>query len=145
MNKEKYAEEFLKCMIEWEREGSFVRENIMEISRGEFAVLIYLKEKNDGVSAINLSQEFQINSSRVTAILNSLSKKELIERKNDPSDKRKIKVYITEKGKLSAERIKNIITHNVFHLVDQLEEDEAIQFIHVMKKMTEIVKHIDKQ
>ena len=101
MDYRKYARELIGYMIENEQAFKFCHRDISEIARGECAVLIYLMD-GDGVNASEISQRFDINTSRVAAVLNTLSKKGYIQRIVDPLDKRKIKVFITDKGKAFA-------------------------------------------
>ena len=70
-----------------------------DMSQGEMAVLCYLLFSHNGASAGELTGEFQVRSSRTAAILNSLERKGYAVRSSDPEDRRKVRVYITEKGK----------------------------------------------
>lgn len=74
MDYRKYARELIGYMIENEQAFKFCHRDISEIARGECAVLIYLMD-GDGVNASEISQRFDINTSRVAAVLNTLSKK----------------------------------------------------------------------
>jgi len=53
---------------------------------------------HDGLSQIELSQRIGIEKASSTAVLNSLEEKELIQRKRNSEDKRKINVFLTIKG-----------------------------------------------
>ena len=86
MDYRKYARELIGYMIEnVNRQFKFCHRDISEIARGECAVLIYLMD-GDGVNASEISQRFDINTSRVAAVLNTLSKKRLY-----PKDSRSIR------------------------------------------------------
>ncbi|UTY40340.1 MarR family transcriptional regulator [Allocoprobacillus halotolerans] len=80
MDYQKYARELIGYMIENEQSFKFCHGDISEIARGEGAVLIYLMG-GDGVCASEISQRFDINTSRVAAVLNTLSKKGFIKEK----------------------------------------------------------------
>lgn len=69
---EEYVKELMKCMIKNEK---IINQNVTDIARGEMATLVYLIEEKDGAYASDISEQFQINTSRVAAILNSLSRK----------------------------------------------------------------------
>ena len=88
MDYQKYAKELLDYLIIGERIGYIIQGNISEIAKGELAVLIYLIDENNGSNARNISQRFDINTSRVAAILNNLSKKGFIERRIYTNTKR---------------------------------------------------------
>lgn len=138
MDYQKYAKELLDYLIIGERIGYIIQGNISEIAKGELAVLIYLIDENNGANARNISQRFDINTSRVAAILNTLSKKGYIERKSDASDKRKICVYITEKGRKYAEERRQCILEHVCHMLEELGEEDAKEHIRIMKKISNL-------
>jgi len=79
MDYQKCARELIGYMIENEQLFKFCHGDVSEIAKGEGAVLLYLMD-NDGVNASEISQRFDINTSRVAAVLNALSKKGFIER-----------------------------------------------------------------
>lgn len=147
MDYQEWARELLNYLIIGERIGHIIQGNIAEIAKGELAVLIYLLDENDGASASEISQRFDINTSRVAAILNALSKKEYIERKSDPCDKRRIHVYITSKGRQYGEERRKDILEHVRRMLEQLGEEDAREHIRIMKKISNIsqnfIKHID--
>jgi len=136
------AKELLNYLIIGERIGHIIQGNIAEIAKGELAVIIYLLDENNGASAREISQRFHINTSRVAAILNGLSKKGFIKRKEDPIDRRKIHVYITEKGKEYGETRRQDILNHVCELLIQLGENDAQEHIRIMKKISHICQRI---
>lgn len=142
MDYQECAKELLDYLIIGERMGHIIQGNIAEIAKGELAVLIYLLDENDGTSATEISQRFDINTSRVAAILNALSKKGYIERKNDSSDKRKIHVYITEKGKQYSEERREDILNHVCQMLEQLGEEDAKEHIRIMKRISNMFKKV---
>ena len=56
-------------------------------------------EKNDPVYPSDLSDKLNLSKSYITAVLNSLEKKELIVRTLDTADRRRLPVLITDKGR----------------------------------------------
>lgn len=141
MNYQKYARELIGYMIENEQSFKFCHGDISEIARGEGAVLIYLMG-GDGVCASEISQRFDINTSRVAAVLNTLSKKGFIKREEDPLDKRKIRVFITDKGKAFAcERKKEIESYFVT-LLEHLGEEDTKEYLRLSGKINQIIKDL---
>lgn len=138
MDYSKSAEELLKYLIINERLRYLIQGNIAEIAKGELAVLMYLIEEKNGASAIDISHKFRINTSRVAAILNGLSKKGYIERKSDPQDKRKIQVYFTEEGNEFAQNKRKDILEHVTKMLEILGEKDAKEHIRLMKKIADI-------
>lgn len=146
MDYQECAKELLNYLIIGERIGHIIQGNITEIAKGELAVLVYLLDENDGASASEISQRFDVNTSRVAAILNALSKKKYIERKGDPIDKRKIHVYITPQGRQYGEERRKDILEHVCGMLEQLGEEDAREHIRIMKKISNIfLEHISSK
>lgn len=139
MDYSKGAEELLKYLIESERNGYIIQGNISEIAKGEIAVINFLRVEGDGVTPARISQEFNINTSRVAAILNSLSKKGYIERKANPNDKRKTNVYITDQGREYGKCKRDDILEKLSRTLELLGDDDAKEYIRIMGKIKNII------
>lgn len=144
MSNREEAKELLNYLIIGERIGHIIQGNVAEIAKGELAVLIYLIDEKDGASAIEISQRFQINTSRVAAILKTLSKKGYIERKSDPKDKRKIQVYITDKGKQYGQQRREDILNHIDQMLEMLGEEDAKEHLRIMKRIAYIYQSSSK-
>lgn len=141
MDYQKYARELIGYMIENEQSFKFCHGDISEIARGEGAVLIYLMG-GDGVCASEISQRFDINTSRVAAVLNTLSKKGFIKREEDPLDKRKIRVFITDKGKAFAYERKKEIESYFVTLLEHLGDEDTKEYLRLSGKINQIIKDL---
>lgn len=133
------AKELLSYLIINERIGHLIQGNILEIAKGEMAVLIYLIDEKNGANALDISQRFRVNTSRVAAILNSLSKKNYIERKPDPLDKRKIQVFITSKGRQFGEEKREYVLTCIERMLELLGEEDTREYLRIMKKISTIL------
>lgn len=143
MNYQESAQELLSVMMRCEHGGRLIPASLSEFARGELAVLVYLTEGNNGVSAFEISRRFQINTSRVAAILNSLCKKGYVIRKTHPQDKRKICVYYTEEGRSVAENRRREILDNISGFLMRLGEADAREHIRIMKRISELVQSME--
>ena len=72
---------------------------MQKISQGEMAMLGFLTYEKSETNPKELSERFNLSTARVANTLNSLERKEYIKRVHDSFDRRKVMVYITEKGK----------------------------------------------
>lgn len=138
MDYQEYAKEMVKYMLMNEQKGRKIQGKISEFAKGEEAVLYYLSHEKDGASARELSLYFQINTSRVAAILNSLCKKGYVERKHDDFDKRKIHVFITDEGRNYAKKQYNDVVNRVQLLLEQLGEEDTKEHLRIVKKISDI-------
>ena len=131
------ANKLLDYIFITERNRQHILSMVSQISKGEVAVLIYLSDIKDGAYASELSTYLDINTSRVAAILNSLCKKGYIKRVYDTHDRRKVHVYLTDEGKTFTNQKRELITTHVVEILEYLGEDDANEYIRIMKKMSE--------
>jgi len=106
-------------------------------SKGELMVIGYLAhEKNEEQPSI-LAEECNVSTARIACILNSLEKKNLITRKTEASDARKIKVCLTDKG-LSLTKIKDKqIFSDMKEMLEFLGEEDATNHVRILKRISE--------
>ena len=140
MDYHKYAKELSGCMVENQQNFKFCHHDVSEIARGEGAVLIYLMDGHEGANASEISQQFDINSSRVAAVLNALSKKGYIQRVVDAQDKRKIKVFITEQGRVFAQQRREEIEDYFQKMLEILGEEDTKEYLRLCCKVNQIFK-----
>lgn len=56
-----------------------------------------------GTSVKDIATRIQLDSPAITGLIDRLVKEDLVERKEDPEDRRSLKIYLTEKGQELAE------------------------------------------
>ncbi|MGI5979037.1 MAG: MarR family winged helix-turn-helix transcriptional regulator [Oscillospiraceae bacterium] len=145
MDYEKYAAELLDYRIAGDRGCRLLQNNISEVSRGELPVLLYLVEEKDGACAGEISENFGVNTSRVASILNSLCKKGYVVRVPHPTDRRKIQVFVTEKGRSFATERRSEAVRHLSELLRLLGEEDALEHVRIMKRVAELSEHIAEQ
>ena len=69
-----------------------------DINRSEYILLDVLKETGNSLRPSDLKIWLHLAKHTITMIINSLEKKELVERKIDGSDRRSIQVSLTSRG-----------------------------------------------
>lgn len=84
------------------------------ISMAHFLLNIDSKE---GSYATDIAPHLGMESTSLSRIILSLEEKKLIQRSPDKKDKRRIKIVLTAKGKISKKHAKNIV-HNFNQLVE---------------------------
>ena len=113
--------------------------SIAEMLEGEHAVLSYiLKEKQD-VTPTNISLKLGITKSRVTAILNSLHEKELVLLKRKSDDRRKIIVWLTEKGEEAIVSKLIVVDNKILKLIEELGVEKSITLIEILNDINQII------
>ncbi len=117
--------------------NSKMNRTVLDSIRGEYGVLRYLVFVEDGVKAGTLTEHMHVVPGRMTDILKSLEYKGLIVRQREESDKRIVKVFITEQGRREAEAKREEIHREYQGLIQRLGEQETIEFIRLLKIVLE--------
>jgi len=93
------------------------------ITPEQWAILFKLWEK-DGQYQKQLGDSLLKDKPNITRILDLLQKRGLIERINDTADRRKFKIYLTEKGKIIIQEIIPIVNKLKESLYKNLSSEE---------------------
>lgn len=112
-----------------------INRTVQDSVRGEFGVLRYLMYVEDKVSAGVLTEQLHVVPGRMTDILNSLESKGFIIRHKDESDKRRVKVCITEEGRAEAQEKRSQITREyqgMFQILGKEDTEELIRLLKVV-------------
>lgn len=117
--------------------NSKMNRTVLDSIRGEYGVLRYLLYVEDGVKAGTLTESMHVVPGRMTDILKSLEYKGFIVRKRQESDKRIVKVFITEQGRREAEEKRQQIHREYQGLIKKLGEKDALEFIRLLKIVLE--------
>ncbi|CAK1243570.1 DNA-binding transcriptional regulator [Fructobacillus tropaeoli] len=102
----------------------------------QMAVIDYLSSTVDEVTQKNIENEFQIQGSSVTIMIDRLERKDLVQRTKSLKDKRVNEIKLTKKGKNISKLVKNYIQNHDQHILSQFssEENRAIlNFLHSFK------------
>ncbi len=106
-----------------------------EKMRGAPMILHYIKTHDGAVSPSEISRQMGTSTARITAVLGNLEKKGLIVRSMDESDRRKIRITLTEKGQQHVQKMEQDIVAAVQNLVEYLGEEDARSAIHLMERL----------
>lgn len=111
-----------------------------DITTDQFSTLQYIF-KNEPCTSTQIAHTFGIGKSAVTAQINRLFNKDLIERIRDENDRRNVYLHVTNKGvdlvKLTEKELFNIIGAKLAHF----EETEIISFIHSLEKLAKMMEN----
>lgn len=131
------AEELLQVVSHNEEAIRLVLNNLTDLFHGELGALTYLLNQHDSANAKDLSQKLRINTSRVAAILNSLEKKGYIERRQDPRDKRMVRVLLTEAGIRYAEKRREEVIDLAAGTLAYLGEEDTREWLRIVGRLRE--------
>jgi len=102
---------------------------------GEEGLLHYLAYKKNGVSSGFLKEQLEVGSGRMSDILKRLEEKELILRRDDPKDSRKVIVYITEQGREHAVYANERLRVWYRKLQEYLGERDSKELVRILKRL----------
>lgn len=140
MNYNKKAEEIFETLT---KRKKYIGELSSNISQGESGVLLYLLNAKSNVSQSELSENLGVTMPRIVAVINTLQKKELIEKNVDSTDKRKSIISITNKGKDNIIKKKKDAIKFIENVIKELDEQEIEQYIAISKKIERISNKIE--
>ena len=121
------------------------QEGISAAMRGEMAVLRLLRREEKPLPAGEISRTLSMTTSRIAAVLGSLEKKEMILRKADQADKRRVLVELTDKGCSFHAQKKEEAYRYMQQLLFRLGEDDAREYVRLMKRIFEILPELVPQ
>lgn len=117
-------------------------ENLSELSLQYFALLrqisakyeltlsqtlILLSTPFDGITISELSVKLGIDISTMTRNIQRIEKKKLLERNQNPNDKRSIKIELSKRGSTLAESINLEISNNIQKVINQYDLNTSDQ------------------
>lgn len=113
------------------------RENIEVLNsiRGEYGVLNYLCDREDGVSAGELGKALHVVPGRMADILKSLEQKGMITRLHNAKDRRVVNAIITDEGRrVSMEKRQEIHDdyQGLFRILGENDVRELIRLLRIV-------------
>ncbi len=107
-----------------------------KFNHGEMMVLNYLFSNPDQeILPSNICNDLHLSSARVAVTLNSLEKKNCIERTMLPADRRKIMVNITEAGRRTVESKRKLLVESFSTIFERLGEYDTKELIRILTRI----------
>ncbi len=112
----------------------------IKLHPGQPPILLLLLNQNN-LTQIDIANKVCVKPSTIAIMLRKMEKNGLIEKKIDKKDRRVFYICLTEKGKLLAEKTKQIMKEVESKITYQLKDDEKNNLIEILSK---ILIQIDK-
>lgn len=111
-----------------------------EITPARWGILMWLLDEEkkgncEGCTPTHMSQTRNVKKNTISSLLHGMEDQGLIERKNDPGDRRIFRIRLTEKGRQLAEEIRPKYVKMLNQLTDRLDGEEQTQLIKLMEKL----------
>ena len=107
------------------------------------AILKYLCETDERVTAGKISGHMKVSTARVAVLLKKMAAKGLIEKDQDPSDGRIVVVKLTEQGRQTAEAFRENIYRTTGEMIDRVGMDRMLEFAAISKEIHSIMSKTD--
>ena len=120
------------------------QKHINEAFRGEAFILDYVASKKGGVLPSEIGHQMDVSSARVANALNNLEKKEMITRRIDNRDRRKIVIELTDKGREMALAHNKTVQDFISKMLSLLGEDDAREYVRLQKRLTQILPNCEE-
>lgn len=117
--------------------------NIDKNTVGIRAILKYLNESGEMVTAGKISKHMHVSTARVAVLLKKMVAKGLIEKYNDPADARVVIVKLSEYGMTTAKEAKEDVYKQVGTLIDQVGMDKMLEFVAISNEIHSVMKDFD--
>ncbi|SIR69545.1 MarR family winged helix-turn-helix transcriptional regulator [Chryseobacterium sp. RU33C] len=102
----------------------------------ELIEILGLLSRNDGINQQEIGNKVSKDKSSITYLINSLVKKDLVERTADKNDRRNKQIFLTPKGKQIVETVYPWALNLYKKAVDGIDEAEVTKALLLVKKMT---------
>ena len=106
------------------------------ITPSQFYVLSAVWEK-DGVKFKDLAKSLAMDGSTLTSILDRMERLDLVERRNDPEDRRSILVFLKEKAKQKIAEITYLAEKLDQEIKERFSDEEFATFERVLEKISQ--------
>lgn len=103
-------------------------------------ILMIQTERNNSIYPSDLSDKLNLSRSYITAVLNSLEKKNFIMRTLDTSDRRRILVRITDKGRHIFDDMAAKELEQADILISGLTNEKTLNLILLLNQASEILE-----
>jgi DNA-binding MarR family transcriptional regulator len=112
------------------------------IAIGHFLLNI---DSEEGAYASEIAPMLGMESTSLSRIIKTLEREKMIVRKSDKTDKRKVKIILTQKGKENKELAKNIVRNFNSELESLLGKNKIEEFIKTISDISQFAEEKHRQ
>jgi DNA-binding MarR family transcriptional regulator len=140
MKKQESIGRLISCIYRYSQFNIAKKLDFYNIGRGQIGFLMSLYNC-DGVSQEDMAKKLRIDKSTAARAVKKLINEDYIIKERDLSDKRKYKVFLTEKAKKIKPKIIRIVSEWSDALLSDFTDEERKILIKFLKK---IIKNVDQ-
>lgn len=106
--------------------------------------IFHLIKHHQGISLKEVAKQLAISPSAVTQIVNKLIKKDFLQKEQSTSDKRSIKLSLSEKSRKIGRKIKADVFKQFYPIFDSLSDEELVKYLELSKKLSNKTEENEK-
>jgi DNA-binding MarR family transcriptional regulator len=110
-----------------------------------YRIFTLLSQSEEPLAMGRLSAELDVPLSTATRIVDGLVQADMVERVNDPNDRRVVRVGMSENGRELYEAAMTYNKQRIAKLLDVFTEDEQEQLLKLMNKLFDAVIDVQKK
>ena len=105
-------------------------------TQGEYSVLVYLDERNESATAVEIAEHVSLTRPRITQIVSSLEERGYVSRTRDDEDRRRVNVELTAEGRKAVRDQRERAMEGFRGYLEKLGDD-GDAFIRILHKTIE--------
>lgn len=110
---------------------------------GMRAILLYLGDMDQVVTAGMVSDYMHVSTARVTVLLKKMEAKGLLEKERNPKDARKVMVRLSAQGQELAEQLHGCMNDRVAAMIDQIGMERMLEFAAIANEIHAIFPPVE--
>ncbi|NPE29287.1 MarR family transcriptional regulator [Methanococcoides sp. SA1] len=133
--------DYLKRKMESNLVGKFVEKDDICLNKTANKAIHFIKREGE-VMPSNLAKYLEIKNSSATSLIDSLEAEGLVYRKDDPSDRRKTLLGLTEKGLGRSEYMVDKMCSIASECMSDLSDEDIDEALNAQKVLIKFHKHM---
>ena len=118
-------------------------QHIDKNTAGIRAILKYLSETDEKITAGKISEHMKVSTARVAVLLKKMAAKNLIEKEQDPSDGRIVVVKLSEHGMQTADMLRDNLYKHIGEMIDRVGMDRMLEFAEISNQIHSVMKEAE--
>ena len=110
-----------------------LRDDLHSVTLHQLNVLVVLRQGS--VSMRELSRDLDVSESATTAVVDRLVRQGLVERQDDPTDRRVVRLALSETGAALVERLHETKQRHMTSLLAVLTDEQLAQFVSIIETL----------
>ncbi len=137
------AERATSTLISLERISQYSSPLLRSVSQGESSVLLHLSRHTRDNTPARIAEKVGLTRARLTQIVAQLEAEGLITKESDGTDKRKVRVALTEKGRAAVREHEEVQRGLIENYLMLLGPEDAAEVARILSRTYDILSAFD--